>query len=58
MKLPYRGNGKIYYKGKEYNCVLYYNEQEGGILLKITVKNENKLGDYLEVPLEMPYLCG
>lgn len=58
MKLPYRGNGKIYYKGKEYNCVLYYNEQEGGILLKITVKNENKPGNYLEVPLEMPYLCG
>ena len=33
-------------------------KQEGGILLKITVKNENKPGDYLEVPLEMPYLCG
>ena len=58
MELPYRGSGKVYYAEKEYQCDLYYNEKEGGIVLKINVKNKNTIGSFLEVPLEMPYLCG
>ena len=58
MELPYRGSGKIYYADKEYQCDLYYNEKEGGIILKINVKNKNSMGSFLEVPLELPYLCG
>ena len=58
MELPYRGSGKVYYAEKEYQCDLYYNEEEGGVALKINVKNKNTIGSFLEVPLEMPYLCG
>ena len=58
MELPYRGSGKVYCADKEYQCDLYYNEKEGGIILKINVKNKNVIGSFLEVPLEMPYLCG
>ncbi|MGI6462108.1 MAG: HEPN domain-containing protein [Candidatus Scatomorpha sp.] len=58
MKLPYRGSGKVFYNEKEYQCDLFYNEKEGGILLKINVKNEKLFGDFLEVPLEISHLCG
>ena len=58
MELPYRGSGKVYCADKEYPCDLYYNEGQGGIILKINVKNKNRIGSFLEVPLEMPYLCG
>lgn len=58
MELPYRGSGKVYYADKEYQCDLYYNERQGGIILKINVKNKNRIGSFLEVPLEMLYLCG
>ena len=52
MELPYRGSGKVYYADKEYQCDLYYNEKEGGIVLKINVKNKNTIGSFLEVPLK------
>lgn len=58
MELQYRGTGRVYFKEKENKCDLYYNEKEGGILLKIIVQNEGKLGGYFEIPLEMPFLCG
>lgn len=47
MELQYRGSGKV-----------YYAEKEGSILLKIIVKNENKLGGFWEVPFDIPFLCG
>lgn len=58
MELQYRGSGKVYFNEKEYKCDLYYNEKLGGIILKINVKNEKMLGDFLEVPFEIPYLYG
>lgn len=58
MELQYRGSGKAYLNKKEYQCDLYYNEKQGGIILKINVKNEKTLGNFLQVPLELPYLCG
>ena len=58
MQVQYRGFGKVYYSEKEYKCKLYYSEKEGGILLIITVKNENRVGNFFEVPLEIPYLFG
>lgn len=58
MELQYRGSGKVYYNSKEYNCDLYYNEKLGGILLKINIRHKKMLGNFLELPLEMPVLCG
>ena len=58
MKVQYRGSGKVYIKGKEHQCDLYYNKKRGGILLKIKVKNEKTLGSFFEVPLELPHLYG
>ena len=58
MELQYRGSGKAFLNETEYRCDLYYNEKQGGIILKINVKNEKTLGDFLQVPLEIPHLCG
>lgn len=58
MEVQYRGSGKTYLNEKEYQCDLYYNEKQGGIILKINVKNEKTLGNFLQVPLEVSYLCG
>jgi len=58
MKLQYRGSGKAYINEFVHSCDLYYNEKQGGIILKINVKNEKTLGSFLQVPLELPYLCG
>lgn len=58
MELQYRGSGKVYYAEKEYKCNLYYNEKEGGILLKIILKIEKALGNFLEFPFEISFLCG
>lgn len=58
MELQYRGSGKAYLNETEYRCDLYYNEKQGGIILKINVKNEKTLGNFLQVPLEIPHLCG
>ena len=58
MEVPYRGSGEVYLNEKEYQCDLYYNEKQGGIILKIRVKNKKALGSFLQVPLELLYLCG
>lgn len=58
MEVPYRGSGEVYLNEKEYQCDLYYNEKQGGIILKIRVKNDKALGSFLQVPLELLYLCG
>lgn len=47
MELQYRGSGKAYLNETEYRCDLYYNEKQGGIILKINVKNEKTLGNFL-----------
>lgn len=58
MELQYRGSGKVFFNEKEYQCDLYYNEKQGGIILKINVKNEKTMGNFMEVPLEISHLCG
>lgn len=57
MELQYRGSGKAYLNETEYQCDLYYNEKQGGIILKINVKNKKTVGNFLQVPLELPHLC-
>lgn len=57
MELQYRGSGKAYLNETEYQCDLYYNEKQGGIILKINIKNEKTVGNFLQVPLELPHLC-
>ncbi len=58
MNLQYRGSGRVFLKDKEMPCDLYYNEKEGGILLIIKSKHGKIMGDFLELPLEIPYVCG
>ena len=58
MELHYRGSGKVYYADKEYQCDLYDNVEQGGILLNINVTNDRAFGSFLEVPLEIASLCG
>ena len=58
MGIPYRGSGKIYYSEKEFKCDLYYDENEGEIIVIVNVTHEQSFGDYLALPLEIPFLCG
>ena len=58
MQLPYRGSGRVYFNAKEYQCDLYYSEKLGGIVLKITTIDENTIGSFLQLPLEISYLSG
>ncbi len=56
MKVNYTGSGKVFFREKEYDCDLYLNEEQGGILLKINVYS--KIASYLELPLEMDSISG
>lgn len=58
MQLPYRGSGTVCFNSKEYQCDLYYSESLGGIVIKINTIDENTIGSYLELPLEIPCLSG
>lgn len=58
MELNYSGSGKVYYYGNEYCCDLYLNNKLGGVLLKINIRDEQGLSDFLKIPLEINYLCG
>lgn len=58
MRIPFRGSGVIYYSDREYKCSLYYKEEGGGIVLKITQHSEHGIGNYLELPLEITNLSG
>ena len=56
MKLNYTGSGKVFFQETEYDCDLYLNEEQGGILLKINVYRQ--IASYLELPLEMDFISG
>lgn len=56
MKVNYTGSGKVFFREKEYDCDLYLNEKQGGILLKINVYSQ--ITSYLELPLEMDSISG
>lgn len=58
MQLPYRGSGKVYFNSKEYQCDLYYSENLGGIVIKINTVDENTIGSFLQLPLEISCLSG
>ena len=58
MQLPYRGSGKVNFNGKEYQCDLYYSEKLGGIVIKINTVDENTIGSFLQLPLEISCLSG
>lgn len=57
MELYYKGNGKIFYSEEEYECDLYWNKDEGGILLNIISKSR-ETGNFFKFPLEVPFLIG
>lgn len=56
MKVNYTGSGKVFFREKEYDCDLYLNESQGGILLKINVYGQ--IASYLELPIEMDSISG
>lgn len=58
MQLPYRGSGKVNFNSTEYQCDLYYSEHLGGIVIKINTVDENTIGSYLELPLEISCMSG
>ncbi len=58
MQIPYRGSGTVYFNTKEYRCDLYYSENLGGIVLKINTIDENTIGSFLQLPLEISCLSG
>lgn len=56
MKVNYTGNGKVFFHGNEYDCDLFLNEEQGGILLKISVYGQ--IASSLELPIEMDSIAG
>lgn len=56
MTLNYNGSGKVFYKQNEYSCDLYVNEEQGGILIKISINEP--LSSILKLPLDMEFLSG
>ena len=57
MELYYKGSGKIFYSEKEYECDLYWNKDEGRILLNIISKSR-ETGNFFKFPLNIPFLIG
>lgn len=57
MELYYKGSGKIFYSEKKYECDLYLNKDEGGILLNIISKSR-ETGNFFKFPLDIPFLIG
>lgn len=56
MELNYIGSGKIFFQSKEYDCHLYINEKQGGILIKIDISCI--CVNFLELPIELSYISG
>ncbi|MBQ6520144.1 MAG: hypothetical protein IJI14_15630 [Anaerolineaceae bacterium] len=57
MEVHYRGSGKVKYNDSDYQCHLYFSEDQGGIVIKIC--NITKfIGSFLELPIEIEYLYG
>lgn len=56
MNVDYKGSGTVFYRGMEYKCNLYLNEEEGGNLCRITVGQA--FSSALALPLEFEYLSG
>ncbi len=56
MNLNYSGSGIVVYNKKEYQCDLYINENQGGVLIKISM---NKIfASILELPFNIGFLSG
>lgn len=58
MRIPFRGTGRIRYCEKEYQCYLYYSEEQSGIILKILVQSQFGMADFLEFPFDMSVVYG
>lgn len=56
MNLNYSGSGIVVYNQNEYQCDLYINENQGGILIKISVNKP--LASFLELPFNIKFLSG
>lgn len=56
MNLNYSGSGIVVYNQNEYLCDLYINENQGGILIKISVNKP--LASFLELPFNIKFLSG
>lgn len=58
MEMPYRGTGNVFISEAEYQCDLYFSENNGGIALIINVRNGGVPASFIEIPLELSCLCG
>lgn len=60
MNLDFSGNGyfKLGNQDETYYGNLYLNSEQGGILLKIEIKNTGALLSYLTLPLKIGYISG
>lgn len=56
MNLNYCGSGKVFYKQNEFQCHLYTNDDQGGILIKISVNEP--LANFFEFPFTIEFLRG
>lgn len=56
MELNYTGSGKVYFNNQEYRCDLYINENEGGILIDISIKKV--LASFCALPINIDFLAG
>jgi len=56
MNLKYSGSGIVVYNQNEYQCKLYINENQGGILIKISVNKP--FANFLELPFNIKFLSG
>ncbi|WP_160680384.1 HEPN domain-containing protein [Clostridium sp. C8-1-8] len=56
MELNYIGSGKVYFNEQEYRCDLYINENEGGILINISIKEA--LASFCALPINIDFLAG
>ncbi|GKX67683.1 HEPN domain-containing protein [Inconstantimicrobium mannanitabidum] len=56
MELDYIGSGKVYFNEQDYRCDLYINENEGGILIDISIKKA--LASFLALPINIDFLAG
>lgn len=56
MELSYCGSGKVFYDANSYQCDLYTNDEQGGILVTVIVNNP--FASFLELPIEIDFLSG
>lgn len=56
MTLNYKGSGTVLFENQQYRCDLYMNDQEGSVMIKISIPKG--IAGFLELPLKIARLAG